>query len=112
MEEKIHFAAQESVTIYYDMDMTLSDIKDYIAANHPMKVSDDTPVTAEELMKIVKDDVNGEDSDIQVTEKDYSEPHSMLESFTQYMRDNIYDYESDRETNDGSYEDEVSIITE
>lgn len=110
MEKRIHFGVSENVTIFYDMDMKISDIEDYIAQYHPIKVSDGNPVTAEEILKIVEDDINGIESDVQVTEFEFKDPHSMLESIMGYLRDNIYDYESDRETNDDSYDEEISII--
>ena len=111
MAKKIHYSTHEDVTIFYDMYLGEDEINDYLKEAEAVKVSDGTPVTAEEVMKIIEDSTNGIDSDIEITEKNWENPHKLYEdSFSGYLEGNIYDYESDRETNDGSYEDEISII--
>ena len=113
MEKKIHFSAHEDITIFYDMYLGENEINDYLAESKPIKVSDGSEVTAEEIMNIVEENTHGIDSDIEITEKDWESPHKLYEdSFSGYLEDNILDHETDREYVGNSYECDTDIVEE
>ena len=110
MAKKIHYSAHEDVTIFYDMYLGEDEINDYLKESEAIKVSDGTPVTAEEVMKIIEDSTNGIDSDIEITEKNRENPHKLYEdSFSGYLEDNILGHESYREFIDHSCDSDIAI---